>query len=107
MAKLTKLTKIENKTREQGPSIDEDLTLRFRWRWNEHGIYLAVCSTIGLLVLGLLALSDSGRHRFRPELCDMIHVRYLTADEPAEKQDPFHDPRVFHAKQHGRSLAIR
>jgi len=83
-------------THDQLSKLDEDLTLRFHWRWHEHGIYLAVCSIIGLLVLGLHMLPTSSSRRFRPELYDMIHVRYLTTvDDIAEKDDPFHDPRLI------------
>jgi Ca-activated chloride channel family protein len=35
---------------------DEDLTRHFQWRWNEHGIYLGVCSTLGLFVFMLYVL---------------------------------------------------
>jgi hypothetical protein len=76
--------------------IDEDLTLRFHWRWNEHGIYLGVCSVISLMVLGLYMLPTASSRRFRPELYDMIHVHYVTAsDDAPEKDDPFHDPRLL------------
>ena len=78
------------------PIPDEDLTLRFRWRWGEHGIYLAVCSIIGLFVLALYMWRLPAHRRFRPELVDLIHVRYLTAaDEPANKDEPFRDTRLI------------
>ena len=78
------------------PILDEDLTLRFRWRWGEHGIYLAVCSIIGLFVLALYLWRLPAHRRFRPELVDLIHVRYLTsADEPADKDEPFRDTRLI------------
>jgi hypothetical protein len=78
------------------PIPDEDLTLRFRWRWGEHGIYLAVCSIIGLVVLALYMWRLPAHRRFRPELVDLIHVRYLTAaDEPANKDEPFRDTRLI------------
>ena len=78
------------------PIPDEDLTLHFRWRWGEHGIYLAVCSIIGLFVLALYMWRLPDHRRFRPELVDLIHVRYLTAaDEPANKDEPFRDTRLI------------
>ena len=78
------------------PMLDEDLTPRFHWRWAEHGIYLAVCSAIGLFVLALHIVPPPTRPRFDPHLVDLIQVRYLTtADEPAEKDDPLRDPRLI------------
>jgi hypothetical protein len=35
---------------------EEDLTRHFRWRWNEHGIHLGGCSTLGLFVFMLYVL---------------------------------------------------
>lgn len=76
------------------PAIDEDLTPRFRWRWNEHGIYLGVCGLIGAFVLTLHLLPAPVRQTFTP--LEVIKVHYLTAaDEPPEEIDPFHDPRVI------------
>jgi hypothetical protein len=76
--------------------LDEDLTPRFRWRWGEHGIYLGVCSTIGLLVLGLYMMPRPPKRPIFPMIVETIRVRYIAAaDEPPEKEDPFHDPRVI------------
>jgi hypothetical protein len=73
---------------------DEDLEPHFHWRWNEHGIYLAVCTLIGAFVLMLQLLPTSNRERFDPSMFEMVRVHYLTsATEPAETDDPFHDPR--------------
>ena len=78
------------------PIPDEDLTPHFHWRWGEHGIYLAVCSVIGLLVLGLHALPRPPKPRLNPAIVEVIQVRYLTAaDEPPTKDEPFHDPRLI------------
>lgn len=80
----------------QQPAYDEDLTLRFRWRWAEHGIYLAVSSIIGLAVLGLWTMPRSAPQRFNPATCATIQARYIAlADEPPEPFDPFHDTRVL------------
>jgi len=80
------------------PNPDEDLTPRFRWRWAEHGIYLAVCSIIGLCVLVLYMWRLPAHRRFRPDLVQLIHVRYLTAaDEPADRNEPFRDTRLIRA----------
>ena len=90
------------------PLLDEDLTLRFRWRWSEHGIYLAVCSTIGLFVLALHVVPPPTKPRFDPHLVDLIQVRYLTAaDEPPEKDDPLRYPRLLrlpHKQMHEQSI---
>jgi hypothetical protein len=76
---------------------DEDLTPHFRWRWGEHGIYLGVCSLIGLFVLTLHLLP--AKRRWNPGNFDFIHVRYLAAaDElPGDsfEADPFRDPRLI------------
>ena len=78
------------------PVLDEDLTLRFHWRWGEHGIYLAVCSVIGLFVLALHLLPTPPKRQFDPHMVELIQVRYLTsADEPPEKDDPMRDPRLI------------
>jgi hypothetical protein len=78
------------------PNPDEDLTLRFRWRWAEHGIYLAVSSIIGLAVLGLWTMPRPSAQRFNPATCETIRARYIAADdEPPEPYDPFHDARVI------------
>ena len=81
------------------PNPDEDLTLRFHWRWGEHGIYLAVCITIGLLVLALYLWRLPAKRRFHPELVDFIQVRYLTAADapvdPADINEPFRDTRLI------------
>ena len=78
------------------PQLDEDLTLHFRWRWAEHGIYLAVCSAIGLFVLALHVVPPRDKPRFDPHLCDIIQVRYLSAaDEIPEAYDPLRDPRLI------------
>jgi Ca-activated chloride channel family protein len=53
---------------------DEDLTPHFRWRWGEHGIYLGVCSTLGMFVLALHMLPRSEKNRLSP---DMIRARCL------------------------------
>jgi hypothetical protein len=80
----------------QEPAYDEDLTLRFRWRWAEHGIYLAVSSIIGLAVLGLWFMPRSSPQRFNPATCETIQARYIAAaEEPPEPFDPFHDTRVL------------
>lgn len=79
-----------------GSIFDEDLTLHFRWRWGEHGIYLAVCTVIGLFVLALHILPTPAKRGFDPRLVELIQVRYLTAaDEPPEKDDPLRDPRLI------------
>jgi hypothetical protein len=79
-----------------GPTLDEDLTPRFHWRWGEHGIYLAVCSVIGLFVLVLYVLPTPPKRELDPRLVELIRVRYLTAaDEPPEKEDPLRDPRLI------------
>jgi len=78
------------------PMANEDLTPRFHWRWGEHGIYLAVCSVIGLFVLGLHVLPAHPKRHFDPSLVELIQVRYLTAaDEPPEPERPFRDPRLL------------
>jgi hypothetical protein len=79
------------------PILDEDLTPRFRWRWGEHGIYLAVCSAIGLMVLTLThAFPVPPKRTFNPHTVELIQVRYLTAaDEPPEKEEPFRDTRLI------------
>lgn len=77
------------------PNCDEDLTPRFRWRWAEHGIYLAVSSIIGLAVLGLWHMPRTAPRSFTPATCETIQARYIAAaDEPPEPYDPFHDTRV-------------
>jgi hypothetical protein len=79
---------------------DEDLTPHFHWRWGEHGIYLGVCSFIGLFVLTLHMLPTPAKRRFNPADFDFIQVRYIAAaDQPPEdsfKEDPFRDPRLIH-----------
>ena len=76
--------------------VDEDLTLHFRWRWGEHGIYLAVSSIIGLFVLVLHVVPTAPKRQIDLTRVDLIHVHYLTAaDEPPEKEDPFRDPRLI------------
>jgi hypothetical protein len=88
------------------PAIDEDLTPRFRWRWNEHGIYLGVCSLLGAFVFTLHLLPAPARRPFTP--LEVIQVRYLTAaDEPPEEIDPFHDPRVIQPHRAHPRLAQR
>jgi len=78
------------------PNPDEDLTLHFRWRWGEHGIYLAVCSIIGLFVLALYLWRMPAKRRFHPELVELIQVRYLTAaDEMGNQDEPFRDTRLI------------
>ena len=78
------------------PILDEDLTPHFHWRWGEHGIYLAVCSIIGLLVLALYFMPRPPKRRFNPHLVELIQVRYLSAaDEPPEMDDPLRDPRLI------------
>jgi hypothetical protein len=91
------------------PLPDEDLTPRFQWRWGEHGIYLGVCGIIGLLVLALHVVPTPPMRRCGPELVEVIQVRYLTAaDEPPEKEDPFHDPRLIRPpRQHGPGEQLR
>jgi hypothetical protein len=75
---------------------DEDLTPHFHWRWREHGIYLGVCSIIGLLVLALHLVPRPAKRGLDPRLVQMIQVRYVAAaDEPPEPYDPFHDPRLI------------
>ena len=83
------------------PSLDEDLKPRFRWRWGEHGIYLGVCSVIGLLVLALHVLPLSNRRAFRPEDFAFVAVRYMSAATATPPQDePFHDPRLVRPLAH-------
>lgn len=87
-------------SQDYGPNLDEDLTPRFRWRWGEHGIYLAVCSVIGLCVLALHLVPTPPKRKFNPHLVELIQVRYLTAaDEPPEIDDPLRDPRLFRLPQ--------
>lgn len=82
-------------TQAKQPNLDEDLTPRFRWRWREHGIYLAVCSIIGLFVLALHVLPLSNRRAFRPEDFAFVAVRYMSAaDDAPPKDEPFQDPRL-------------
>jgi hypothetical protein len=79
-----------------GPIPDQDLTLRFHWRWGEHGIYLGVCVILGLLVLGLYAMPRAPKRQPGPKVVELIQVRYLTvADEVSENADPFHDTRLI------------
>jgi len=81
-------------------SLDEDLTLHFRWRWAEHGIYLAVSSIIGLAVLALWHMPRSAPQAFDPATCETIRARYIAAaDEPPEPYDPFEDTRVIHVRR--------
>jgi hypothetical protein len=96
-----------NETNE--PLLDEDLTPRFHWRWGEHGIYLCVCSVIGLLVLALYTWRMPPKRPLNPHAVELIHVRYLTAaDEPPEKYDPFRDTRLIRPpKKHTHELPIR
>jgi hypothetical protein len=78
------------------PNLDEDLAPHFHWRWGEHGIYLAVCSAIGLLVMALHVVPPPAKPRFDPHMVELIQVRYLTAaDEAPEKDDPLRDPRLI------------
>ena len=92
-----------------GPILDDDLTPRFRWRWGEHGIYLAVCSAMGLFVLALHALPTPPKRQFNPQTVELIQVRYLTsADEPPEQDDPLRDPRLIRLPQKpGNERSIR
>jgi hypothetical protein len=79
-----------------GPIPDEDLTPHFRWRWGEHGIYLAVSSFIGLFVLALHVLPLSSRRMINPGDFDFVQARYMSAtDEPPAKEEPFRDPRLL------------
>ncbi len=79
---------------------DEDLTLHFKWRWAEHGIYLAVSSIIGLAVLGLWYLPRLTPKSFDPATCETIRAHYIAAaDEPPEPYDPFHDTRVIRVRR--------
>jgi hypothetical protein len=76
--------------------LNEDLTPHFRWRWGEHGIYLGVCSFIGLFVLALHVLPLSSHRSFRPEDFAFIQARYMSAaDAPPAPDEPFHDPRLL------------
>jgi hypothetical protein len=78
------------------PALDDDLTPRFHWRWNEHGIYLGVCTIIALLVLGLYLLPRAPKRPIGPTVVEIIQVRYVAAaDEPAEKYDPLRDTRLI------------
>jgi hypothetical protein len=78
------------------PVLDEDLTPRFHWRWNEHGLYLAVCSVIGLFTLALYLWRPVPSPRSGVCVMELIHVRYLlAADEPPEREQPFRDTRVI------------
>lgn len=75
---------------------DEDLTPHFRWRWSEHGIYLAVCGAIALFVAVLEIVHLTGKRRFDPTAVDLIHVRYVaTADQAIAAEGPFRDPRLL------------
>ena len=79
-----------------GPAPDQDLRLRFHWRWGEHGIYLGVCVIIALIVLGLYAMPRTPKRQPGPKVVEIIQVRYLTvADEVSENADPFHDSRLI------------
>jgi hypothetical protein len=91
------------------PILDEDLTPHFHWRWGEHGIYLAVCSVLGLAVLALYTLPIRSKRPFDPHAVELIQVRYLTAaDEPPEKNDPFHDPRLIRLpRKHVQERSLR
>lgn len=81
---------------DHAPDLDEDLTPRFHWRWSEHGIYLGVCSVIGLLVFGLHMVPRPVKRPIFPLIVETIRVRYIAAaDIPPEREDPFHDPRVI------------
>jgi hypothetical protein len=78
------------------PFLNVDLTPRFHWRWNEHGIYLGVCAIISLLVLGLYLLPRPPKRRMGPTVVELIQVRYVaTTDEPVEKDDSFRDTRLI------------
>jgi hypothetical protein len=82
-------------TKANRPTSDQDLTPRFRWRWREHGIYLGVCSFIGLFVVALHVLPPSSR-RFSPADFDFIQVRYMSAADQAPAQsETFRDPRLL------------
>jgi hypothetical protein len=75
---------------------DQDLTPRFRWRWNEHGIYLAVCGAIALFVAVLEIVHMTGQRRFDLSAVDLIPVRYIaSASEPLSPQGSFRDPRLL------------
>lgn len=88
-------------SQDNGPILDEDLTLRFHWRWGEHGIYLAVCSVIGLFMLALHLVPAPAKRTFNPHLVELIQVRYLTAaEEPPEQDDPLRDPRLIRPRKH-------
>jgi len=52
--------------------LDIDLTPRFHWRWNEHGIYLAVCAILSLLVLGLYLLPRPPKRRVGSNVVELI-----------------------------------
>lgn len=80
---------------DQSTVLDYDLAPRFHWRWQEHGIYLGVCTIIGLFVIVISAMPRQTKRPIVPVVVETIHVRYIAAsDEPPEKEDPFHDPRV-------------
>jgi Ca-activated chloride channel homolog len=68
---------------------DEDCTLHFRWRWGEHGIYLGVCSTVGVcvLLLHILPLHEKQR-RCAADLLDFIRAdyRHATAVKPSAEE---------------------
>ncbi len=90
----------------QGPLPDEDLTPHFRWRWGEHGIYLGVCSFIGLLVLTLHLLPAPAKRGLDPACFDFIQVRYIAAADEAPddpfRANPLHDPRLIRPNRHSR-----
>jgi Ca-activated chloride channel family protein len=53
-----------------------DLTRHFRWRWQEHGIYLGVCAVFGL-VAAMVALLPPPSDRDKLDLSDTILSRYV------------------------------
>jgi hypothetical protein len=79
---------------------DEDLTPHFHWRWGEHGIYLAVCSIIGLFVLGLHLLPRPPKRPVCLGVFEFIQVHDLTAaDVPPEPDGPFRDTRLIRPRR--------
>jgi hypothetical protein len=50
-------------------------------------------------VSALYVYPTSSQKRFDPTFFSFIQTRYVApADEPPEKEDPFRDPRVIHAR---------
>ena len=80
-----------SKACDQGSSEDLsaiDLQRHFQWYWQEHGIYLAVCSVFVVMGVTLALVPPSGHRTISPEICELIRTRYLPFAAAAEEKKP-------------------